>query len=644
MIVELGHYCLVLALTLALLQCCFSSLGAWKNDGALLRLAAPLAVGQLLFVVLAFGALTYAYIVSDFSVATVVENSHSAKPLIYRITGVWGNHEGSMLLWVLVLCIFGTAFAGLARDVPPVLRASVLSVQGLIACAFLFFILLTSNPFGRSFPPPLEGNDLNPLLQDIGLAIHPPLLYLGYVGFSICYAFAISALISGQAGRQWARAMRIWCLAAWIFLTLGIAMGSYWAYYELGWGGIWFWDPVENASFMPWLAGTILLHSALVTEKRGALSRWTLLLSIAAFSLSLIGTFLVRSGVLTSVHAFAVDPARGVAILLILALFIGGGLVLYALRAPKLATGEDFSPVSRESALVLNNVFLSAATVAVFTGTLYPLFLEVLTGEKISVGPPYFNLTFTLLIVPMLLLMPFGPLLAWKHGRLDDAMRRMSGIVAIGALVAVALLWQQPWHILTAAGLALSAYVMAGALAEPFWRVQLFAIPLRESFARLRAQRLSHFGTTLAHFGVGLFLWGVVCASAFSEEKTVTLQQGESVALSSYVLMFDRMETRTTPTYDEQEAQFTIRRGGGEIGHISSAKRLYRVRNYPTTEAGLFTTGVSQLYLSLAEVQDGAVVMRLYYKSQVLLIWLGCVVIALGGLAALMGRVTRRNQ
>src|SRR5499427_9320278 len=438
-IAELGHYALVLALGLALIQASVPIYGARKNDPVLMSLAAPVALAQFGFVAFAFGALVICYVTSDFSVVNVFENSHSAKPLIYKISGVWGNHEGSMLLWVLILSVFGALVALFGTNLPAKLKANVLAVQSWVAFAFYLFILTTSNPFLRMSPAPMEGRDLNPILQDPGLAIHPPLLYFGYVGFSISFSFAIAALIEGKIDAAWARWVRPWTLAAWIFLTVGIAMGSYWAYYELGWGGFWFWDPVENASLMPWLAGTALLHSAVVMEKRGALKIWTLLLAILAFSLSLIGTFLVRSGVLTSVHAFASDPARGVFILMILTLFIGGGLALFALRAPLLKQGGLFAPISREGALIFNNLLLLVACAAVFFGTLYPLALEALTGQKISVGAPFFNMTFGPLFVPLLIAVPFGPLLAWKRGDLLGVTQRLVGAAAIGMItVAVA--------------------------------------------------------------------------------------------------------------------------------------------------------------------------------------------------------------
>src|SRR5215468_4892952 len=438
MIAETGHYALVLALALALVQASVPMVGARKNDPVLMAVAGPTALAQFLFISIAFAALMLCYVRSDFSVVNVLENSHSAKPLIYKLSGVWGNHEGSMLLWVLILSLFGALVALFGGNLPARLKANVLAVQSSIAVAFVLFILATSNPFLRIPEPPLEGRDLNPILQDPGLAIHPPLLYLGYVGLSISFSFAIAALIDGRIDAAWARWVRPWTLLAWMFLTLGIAMGSYWAYYTLGWGGWWFWDPVENASLMPWIAGTALLHSALVMEKRNALKVWTLLLAIIAFSLSLIGTFLVRSGVLTSVHTFANDPARGVFILAILVLFIGGGLTLFAWRAPMLKQGGLFAPISREAALVLNNLFLTTACLTVFVGTLYPLALEAVTGDKISVGAPFFNLTFAPLFIPLMFAMPFGPLMAWKRGDILGAAQRL--MAAFGVAIVVIIL------------------------------------------------------------------------------------------------------------------------------------------------------------------------------------------------------------
>ncbi|HEX5868332.1 MAG TPA: heme lyase CcmF/NrfE family subunit, partial [Beijerinckiaceae bacterium] len=440
MLIEVGHFALTLALGLSLVQFAVPLWGTRANDPVLMNVAGPTALAVFACVALSFAALTAAYVTSDFSVLNVVENSHSAKPFIYKLSGVWGNHEGSMLLWILILALFGAVVA-LARDaVPPRLRANTLAAQGAVAVAFLLFILATSNPFTRVVPAPLEGQDLNPILQDPGLAIHPPLLYVGYVGFSITFAFAMGALIDGRIDAVWARAVRPWTLTAWCFLTLGIAMGSYWAYYELGWGGWWFWDPVENASLMPWLAGTALLHSTVVMEKRDALKVWTVLLAILTFSLSLLGTFLVRSGVLTSVHSFAVDPTRGIFILAILVIFIGGALALFAWRAPLLRQGGIFAPVSREGALVLNNLFLATGCATVFLGTLYPLALEALTGAKISVGPPFFNLTFLPIVIPLLFILPLGQTLAWKRGDLLGAAQRLFVVAAIAIAVTVGAL------------------------------------------------------------------------------------------------------------------------------------------------------------------------------------------------------------
>ena len=479
MIAEAGHYALVLALAVALLQAALPLWGARARDAALMGLGSPLAVAQFVLVAISFAALTHAYVTSDFSVLNVVENSHSAKPLIYKISGVWGNHEGSLLLWVLILVLFGALVALFGRNLPLRLKADVLAVQAMISVAFLLFVLVTSNPFRRVWPAPLEGQDLNPLLQDPGLAIHPPLLYIGYVGFSMAFSFAVAALLEGRVDAAWARWVRPWTLTAWLFLTLGIAMGSYWAYYELGWGGFWFWDPVENASLMPWLSGTALLHSAVVMEKREALKVWTILLALLTFALSLLGTFLVRSGVLTSVHAFAVDPARGVAILLILSVFVGGSLTLYAFRAPVLKQGGLFAPVSREGALVMNNIFLTAACAAVFIGTLYPLALEAFTGEKISVGPPFFNMTFGPIMLPVLMVMPFAPLLAWKRG---DALRAAQGLTfAFGvAILGTALVagFLRGGPTLAPLGVGVALFAMVGAFAEIQERTKLFRAPL----------------------------------------------------------------------------------------------------------------------------------------------------------------------
>jgi cytochrome c-type biogenesis protein CcmF len=643
MIPELGHYALVLALALGLIQSVVPVIGARRYDAVLMRLANSTALMQFAFVALSFLALIICYVTSDFSVATVYENSHSMMPLVYRVTSVWGNHEGSMLLWVLILSLFGALVAGFGGNLPTTLRAYVLSVQSWIACAFYLFILITSNPFLRLPQAPFEGRDLNPILQDIGLAIHPPLLYLGYVGFSIAFSFAIAALIEGRIDAAWARWVRPWTLAAWIFLTVGIAMGSYWAYYELGWGGFWFWDPVENASLMPWLAGTALLHSAVVMEKRNALKIWTLLLAILAFSLSLIGTFLVRSGVLTSVHTFANDPARGVFILAILVIFIGGGLTLFAWRAPMLKQGGLFAPISREAALVLNNLFLTTACLTVFVGTLYPLALEALTGDKISVGPPFFNLTFAPLFIPLLLVMPFGPLMAWKRGDIFGAAQRLMAAFGI-AFVVIVLTFAvgDRSSILAPFGIGLAAFVMIGAMVDIAERIGLFRVSF--SVVRQRAAGLprSAWGTALAHTGIAVTLLGIVCVSAWASERIVALKPSETVSISGYELSFDGVVQRSGANYRELAARFTVREGGVPVGVMEPSKRSFASRSTTTTEAALMTRGVSQLYLSLGDTNsDGSVSVRLYHKPMVLLIWLGAVVMGLGGTLSLSDRRLR---
>jgi cytochrome c-type biogenesis protein CcmF len=643
-IAELGHYALVLALALALVQASVPIIGSRRNDPALMAVAGPTAVAQFGFVALAFGALVMCYVRSDFSVVNVFENSHSAKPLIYKITGVWGNHEGSMLLWVLILSVFGALVALFGGNLPARLKANVLGVQSWIAVAFDLFILTTSNPFLRIAAPPFEGRDLNPILQDPGLAIHPPLLYLGYVGLSISFSFAIAALIDGRIDAAWARWVRPWTLLAWMFLTLGIAMGSYWAYYTLGWGGWWYWDPVENASFMPWLAATALLHSALVMEKRNALKVWTILLAILAFSLSLIGTFLVRSGVLTSVHAFATDPARGVFILAILVLFIGGGLALFALRAPLLKQGGLFAPVSREGSLVLNNLFLVSACATVFVGTLYPLALEALTGEKISVGAPFFNLTFGPLFVPLLVAMPFGPLLAWKRGDLLGVAQRLTGAAGIAA-IAVAVIFAMEGgsgHILVPFAVGLALFVMAGAVTELVERTGLLKVPISTALARAVGLPRSAWGGALAHFGLGITLLGIIGETQWGAERVAELQPGQSIAIRRYDLHFDGTTMRQGPNYRELAAHFTVRRHGEVIGAMEPSKRSFPSRGTATTESALMTRGFAQLYLSLGEPNpDGSLAVRLYYKPLVLLIWLGAVVMVIGGALSLSDRRLR---
>ncbi len=631
MIVETGHYALVLALALALVNSVLPIWGAAAGDRRLMAVGPSVTMMGFIFVAYAYFALTYAHLTSDFSLLNVVENSHSAKPLIYKISGVWGNHEGSMLLWVLVLAAFGAAVALFSPNMPEDLRANVLGVQSWIGAAFLLFILLTSNPFARLGSPPAEGNDLNPLLQDPGLAIHPPLLYLGYVGLSITYSFAAAALISGRIDSVFARLVRPWTLLAWICLTLGIAMGSYWAYYTLGWGGFWFWDPVENASLMPWLAATALLHCTAVMEKREALKIWALFLAILAFSLSLIGTFLVRSGVLTSVHAFATDPTRGVFILLILVIFIGGSLTLFAARARGLKQGGLFAPVSREGALVLNNLLLTTCCATVFVGTLYPLALEALTGEKISVGAPFFNLTFIPVFVLLFMLMPIGQTLAWKRGDLLAAGQRLTVAFGAGLVAALALAAARGGPALSVALSGLAVYVVFGSFADLARRLLGGGVSLAMAQRRLKGMPRQALGTAFAHAGIGVTLLGLA-ATGWGAERITALRPGETVEIGPYSLTFEGVSKRPGPNYSELVGWTTIRSGGVVKGVIEPATRSYPTRQMNRAEAGIATLGLGQVYMSIADVTpDGKVNARIFWKPLVALIWIGGLIMAFGG-------------
>jgi len=639
---ELGHYALVLALVVALLQGTLPLWGAARGDQRLIGLARPAALLQLLLIGLAFLALTWCYVVSDFSVANVVENSHSLKPLLYKISGVWGNHEGSLLLWVLILAVFGAAVALWGRNLPASLRARVIGVQGLVALGFLAFLVLTSNPFLRLEAPPPDGNDLNPLLQDPGLAFHPPLLYLGYVGFSLVFAFAVAALLEGRVDPAWARWVRPWTLAAWTALTAGIALGSWWAYYELGWGGWWFWDPVENVSLIPWLLGTALLHSALVVEKRDALKVWTVLLAILAFSASLIGTFVVRSGVLTSVHAFAVDPARGFFILVLLLLAIGGSLALFALRAPALKGGGIFAPVSREGGLLLNNLLLATAAATVFVGTLYPLFLELATDEKVSVGPPFFDKTFVPLAIPLLLVMGIGPFLPWKRADLARVLPRLAlaGLGLVAAALLTALWLGGP--VMAVVFLGLAAWLLLATLSELAERIRLFRAPPGESWTRLRGLPRAALGTTLAHAGLALAIAGMTASNAFKVETVVFAQPGETLPVAGYAVRFERVERLQGPNYAADAAVLTVLSEGQPVATLVPERRLYTVQQRLTTEAAIRTNLLGDLYTVLGEPQaDGRWTLRLYWEPLVPWIWLGALLMATGGLVSLSDRRLR---
>ena len=640
MISEIGHFALILALFVALVQSVLPLWGAHRGDASLMAVAAPAAVLQLLLVLVAFAALIHAFVISDFSLAVVAQNSHSAKPLLYKITGVWGNHEGSMVLWVLILTLFGATVAVFGTNLPTTLRARVLGIHALIGLGFLAFIIATSNPFARLLPAPLNGRDLNPLLQDPGLAFHPPFLYLGYVGFSMAFSFAIAALIEGRVDAAWARWVRPWTLAAWCFLSLGIALGSWWAYYELGWGGWWFWDPVENASFMPWLMGTALLHSAIVVEKRNALKNWTILLAILTFSLSLIGTFLVRSGVLTSVHAFATDPERGVFILVLLVITIGGALILFAERAPSLKSGGLFRPISREGGLVLNNLILASATATVFVGTLYPLFLDALGGGKVSVGAPFFNATFGPLMVPLLIAVPLGPLLAWKRSDLLGVLQRLWAAGAI-ALCFIAFAWylHSGGPVLALFGIGISAWLVAGSLAELIGRLKLFRHSLRDTWARARNLPRSAYGMTLAHAGLGIVLAGIVSMTAWRVESIQVMTPGDSDSLAGYDIRFNGAEQLQGPNYSYIRGSFSVTRAGEPVTELFPEKRFYPVQQMPTTEAAIYTTGVSDIYAVLGDPQeDGSWITRIYHNPLAPWLWFGVAVMVLGGVVSLTDR------
>jgi cytochrome c-type biogenesis protein CcmF len=650
MIPELGHYALVLALLVAAYQSVAPLVAAARGNAAVMETAVPAAQSQFILVATAFAALTYAYVTSDFSVANVAANSHSAKPLLYKISGVWGNHEGSLLLWALILTLFGAAVATFGANLPPALKARVLAVQGMIGLGFLAFMLFTSNPFLRLDPAPVDGRGLNPLLQDPGLAFHPPFLYLGYVGFSMAFSFAVAALIEGRVDAAWARWVRPWTLAAWGFLTVGIALGSWWAYYELGWGGFWFWDPVENASFMPWLVGTALLHSAVVVEKRDALKSWTILLAILTFGLSLIGTFLVRSGVLTSVHAFAVDPERGIFILALLLLAIGGSLALYAWRAPALRSSGAglFKPVSREGAMVLNNLLLTVAAATVFLGTLYPLFLDMVGGGKISVGAPYFNSTFVPLMVPLLAAVAVGPMLAWKRGDLAGVMQRLYVGLAAALIAALVGLWIADWKsALAALGVGLGVWVIAGAVVEWAGRIQLFRAPLGDSLRRALNLPRSFYGMSIAHAALGVVVLGITASSAWQTELIKVVQQRESIELAGYVLHLRDVREARGPNYVAQVARIDVFRGkvleGGPrlplVIVLEPEKRRYPVEGNSTTEAAIYTTWFADLYVVLGDPDGkGGWVIRAYHNPLVPWIWGGAILMFFGGLVSLSDR------
>lgn len=638
MIVELGHYALILALMVALVQATLPMWGAHTGDARLMALAGPAAGLQLVLVAGAFAALTWAFVTSDFSLALVVANSHTAKPMLYKVSGVWGNHEGSLLLWVLILSAYGAAVAAFGGNLPVRLRARVLSVQGLIGVAFLLFMLLTSNPFLRLAMPPLDGQDLNPLLQDAGLAFHPPFLYLGYVGLSIAFSFAVAALIEGRVDASWGRWVRPWTLAAWIFLTIGIALGSWWAYYELGWGGFWFWDPVENASFMPWLLAAALLHSSIVVEKRESLKAWTVLLAIMAFGFSIIGTFIVRSGVITSVHAFANDPERGVFILMILGFFTGGALMLFAARAGTMEARGVFALVSRESALVANNILLSVAAFVVFIGTIWPLVGTMLLGRDLSVGEPFFNAAFSPFMVALALILPPGAMLAWKRGSLERSLRGLIPVAVLAvALGALGYAMQTGRTALGPVGLMLGAWVGFGALADLWARTGRQALGSR--VARLFRLPRADWGKATAHFGLGVTIFAVSAMMSWKIEDIRVVQEGETFPLGRYEVRLDRVEEVQGPNYTSTMGWMTVFKNGSEVAVLQPEKRVYPVAQMPTTEAAIDYGFLRDIYLVLGDKQQsGGWAVRSYIEPFANWLWGGAILMALGGVLSLSDR------
>ena len=633
MLPELGHFALILALCIALVQGTLPILGAARGIPGWIALARPAAWAQFLFLGLSFVILVVAFITNDFSVLYVAQNSNSHLPLVYRISAVWGGHEGSLLLWAVLLGGWTAAVGLFSRRLPPEMVARVLSVMGLVSVGFLLFMIATSNPFDRLPVPPADGRDLNPLLQDPGLVMHPPMLYMGYVGFSVAFAFAIAALIGGRLDAAWARWSRPWTIVAWVFLTLGITLGSWWAYYELGWGGWWFWDPVENASFLPWLVGTALMHSLAVAEKRSAFKNWTVLLAIFAFSLSLLGTFLVRSGVLTSVHAFASDPARGVFILILLAVVVGLSLLVYAWRAPQVKSTGRFALVSRETLMLGNNVLLVVAAGSVLLGTIYPLILDALHLGKISVGPPYFNTVFIPLMVPLIFAMGVGPLARWKR----DSVGRLAKLVRFALLVSIVLGIALPWLFygtlapLVALGLTMAVWVLLTVALDILQRIR-HKSTLREGLVQ---QPVSFFGMSLAHLGIGVTIVGITLSSFYGVEEDVRLAPGDQLDVAGYHFVFEGVTQVTGPNYTANRGVLRVTKGGREVTALQTEKRTYSVQGMPMTEAGIDAGLTRDLYVALGErLKDGAWAVRVYYKPYVRWIWLGGLFMALGGLLA----------
>lgn len=639
MYAEIGHFALVLALFVAIVQGVIPLVAAPMGNKRWMGIAGPASIAQFLLLCVSFAALTHAFVTSDFSVLNVVKNSHTDKPLLYKVSGVWGNHEGSMLLWVLILATFGCAVQLFGRNLPAGLKNRTLAVQALISVGFLMFIIFTSNPFERVLNVPLNGQSLNPLLQDPGLAFHPPFLYLGYVGFSIAFSFAIAALIEGRVDASWARWVRPWTLAAWTFLTIGIALGSWWAYYELGWGGWWFWDPVENASFMPWLAGTALLHSAVVVEKRDALKSWTIFLAIITFGLSLLGTFLVRSGVLTSVHAFATDPERGVFILMLLCIAIGGSFILYAVRGPSLMGGGLFKPVSREGALLFNNWILTTATGVVLLGTLYPLFIDVIDAGKVSVGAPFYNRVFIPIMTPLVILMALGPLMSWKRADAAGVLSRLYfvyGATLFAVLLTFFLKGDDGWG--GYFGMGLATWLAVGTLYDLAERIKLARVPFGDSLKRLLRQPRSTWGMTIAHFGLAITIAGMTGAGNWKVESIQVMQFGDTVDIAGYSYTFEKVRDIRGPNYNALEGTFKVTKDGKPFTTLLAEKREYDTGGMPTTEAAIYSTIWGDLYAVVGDKSGEGYVTRLYWNPLVAWLWGGAGLLMLGGLVSLSDR------
>ena len=636
MIVELGHFALILALCVAIVQAIVPLIGAHNRWPGWMSVAEPAATLQFLLTASAFGALTYAFVTSDFSLRLVVMNSHTAKPMLYKVSGVWGNHEGSMLLWVLILTLFGAMAAWFGGNLPPTMKARVLSVQSAVAVAFLGFIIFTSNPFVRLSAPPFDGRDLNPLLQDPGLAFHPPFLYLGYVGLSMSFSFAVAALLEGRVDAAWGRWVRPWTLAAWMFLTIGIGLGSWWAYYELGWGGFWFWDPVENASFMPWLLGAALLHSAVVVEKRESLKSWTILLAILAFGFSLIGTFIVRSGVLTSVHAFASDPERGVLILFILAFFVGGALVLFAARANIMQSKVVFSTVSRESGLILNNILLAVACFVVFIGTIWPLIAEMFFDRKLSVGAPFFNQAFTPFMIALGAVMPIGAMLPWKRASVGRAFKQLIPALLVALVLGLlAYVWQTGRSLLGPVGLFLGAWLVFGAITDIWPRTGKSGNRL----GRLMRLPRADWGKSVAHAGMGITMFGIAGLMAWELEDISVAAVGESVEIGDYQLTLANVERVPGPNYMSTTATVEVRNEGRMVSVLKPEKRVYPVQAMPTTEAAIDNGLFRDIYVVIGDAQqNGGWALRSHVKPLANWIWAGTIIMALGGLLSLSDR------